>query len=345
MARPRLRESHLMPLLYVTRGRRKDTYWTKLNGKYYGLGGERASAERALEALLQGQPLSCTIAGLAARFIRSMNAELERGDRDALAPRTISDHTQALKRHLVPVFGNMTVTEFMPTHAAQYLARMKEKKRAVRANREIAALASMFSYGMSIGVVSANPCHGVRRNREFPRSRRPTIAEMNALLDLARTRGSGSYMVALIGTMVAVTGRRRAEIMRLTQAAETPEGLSGIEVKARRGRLARSFLVEWTPFLRDLIAEARCARGKTDSMYLFPSRHGRPYADSGFKAIWNRLMNEYVAGGGERFTAHDLRALFVSEKLDRGEDPKTHRDPRTTLRVYRRGPVTIEPLA
>lgn len=345
MVGKRKSETHLMPRLYVKRGRRKDTYWTMLAGKYHGLGNDRGEAERRLVDLIEGRPVSNSIAELGARFIAEMNAAVERGDSDALNARTIEDYTTALRKHLLPVFGAMPIEAFEGTHAAQYLARMKAKGRAVRANREIAALGSMFSYGMSIGVVSSNPCHGVKRNREVARTRRPTIAEMNALLALARAKGTGSYMVALIAAMVAVTGRRRAEVMRLTVAAETPEGLVGSEAKAKRGDAARTFVVAWTPFLRELVAEARGLKRPTESIYLFASRRGGPYSDAGFKAMWNRLMTAHVAAGGQHFTAHDLRALFVSEMLDRGEDPATHRNPATTRRVYQRGPVKVKPLA
>lgn len=329
-------ERHLVSRLYVKRGRRVDTYWALLGGKYYGLGNDRAEAERQLRDLIEGRPISGSIADLADRFIKHIQGERDRGVTTALAQRTIDDYTEALNKHLLPVFGKMRPADFLPTHASQYLARMAEKGRAVRANREIAALGSMFAYGMQIGVVNANPCHGVKRNTEIPRDRSVTIAEMNALIATAKARGAGSYMVALIAAMVAITGRRRAEILRLTLASITPEGLVGEEAKAKRGRTPRTFLVQWSPTLREVVDEARALERPTTSIYLFASRTGGPYSDAGFKAIWNRIMADYVEAGGEHFTAHDLRALFVSKKLDRGEDPETHANPATTRRVYDR---------
>lgn len=345
MVGKRRSETHLMPCLYVKRGRRKDTYWTKIAGKYHGLGNDRVAAERRLRDLIEGKPTAGTLAELAERFIEAITEEAERGDEGALNTRTIADYTEALRDRLMPAFGRMAVHEFKPTHAAQYLELMKKKRRAVRANREIAALGSMFAYGTRHGIVSANPCHGVKRNVERSRMRRPTIAEVNKLIEIAKSKGNGSYMVALIGVMVAVTGRRRAEVMRLTVAAETPEGLAGAEAKGKRGAPTRPFLVAWTPFLRQLMAETKALERAADSIYLFPSRNGGPYSEQGFKAMWNRIMADFVAGGGERFTAHDLRALFVSEKLDRGEDPKTHKNPATTHGVYARGVVRVKPLA
>ncbi len=341
----RKNEQHLVPRLYVKRGKRRDTYWTLLGGKYYGLGADRREAEQLLRDLVEGRPVSGTIHDLSERFIRHIERERERGVKTALAERTIADYTEALRDRLMPVFGKMRPADFRPTHAAQYLAKMAEKGRAVRANREIAALGSMFDYGMRLGVVAANPCRGVKRNTEIPRGRGVTIAEMNGLIATARARGVGSYMVALIGVMVAITGRRRVEIRRLTLASLTPEGVVGEEAKAKRGRRGRPFLVQWSPTLREVVDEARALERPTTSIYLFASRGGGPYSDSGFKSIWNRIMTDYVEAGGEHFTAHDLRALFVSTKLERGEDPATHANPATTYKVYdRRRVVKVKAL-
>lgn len=345
MVGKRKHERHLAPRLYVKRGKRVDTYWTLLGGKYHGLGNNRTEAERQLRDLIEGRPVSGSIADLADRFIKHIQRERDRGVKTALAQRTIDDYTEALRDRLMPVFGKMRPADFQPTHASQYLAKMVEKGRAVRANREIAALGSMFAHGMSIGIVKSNPCHGVKRNLELPRDRNPKIAEMNALLAKAKERGTGSYMVALIAAMVAITGRRRAEILRLTLASITPEGLVGEEAKAKRGRAPRRFCVQWSTTLREIVEDARSLERPTTSIYLFASRTGGPYSDSGFKAIWNRIMADYVGGGGAHFTAHDLRSLFVTEKLDRGEDPKTHVNPATMHRVYSRGRVVnVKPL-
>ncbi|MDB5909790.1 MAG: hypothetical protein JWP34_3904 [Massilia sp.] len=84
----------------------------------------------------------------------------------------------------------MPPSGFKPTHSAQYLFAQREKGRPVRANREMAALCSAFNFGMSKGMVAANPCHGVKRNKETPRSRRPETAEINALTQIAKERVS-----------------------------------------------------------------------------------------------------------------------------------------------------------
>lgn len=57
-------------------------------------------------------------------------------------------------------------------------------------------------------------------------------------------------------------------------------------------------------------------------------------------------MKLYEAKTGDRFHAHDLRAMYVSQMLDRGQDPNTHRSEATMRRVYdRRRVIEVDPLA
>lgn len=263
------------------------------------------------------------------------------GDPAALSPRTIADYEEALERHIIPAFGTMRCSAFRPTHAAQYLLRCRRDGRGVRGNREIAALASAMNHALALGIVDANPCRGVRRNKERPRTRAVSIGELNALLELAERRGGASHMVALIATMTALTGRRRAEIRALRRDQIGEEGVCISDSKNRAGR---RYLVRWSPLLRRVVETA--SRLRYSPEVAFPTRSGAPYTDAGFKALWSRLMREYEAQTGERFRAHDLRALYVSEMLDRGADPHTHANSATMKRVYdRRRTIEVEPLA
>jgi integrase len=346
MAGKRTRETHLMPKLYVKRGRRADTYYTHIGRKYHGLGSDRALAERALRDLQAGRPVAGTIAELCARYVQATRALIEAGDDSAIAQSTLDDYAYSFERNIVPVFGAMRPQDFRPSHAAQYLARMRAKGRAVRANREVAALASAFAYAMSEGIVDANPCHGVRRNKERPRVRRPLIAEVNAFAEMAKLAGERPYMIALIGLMVAVTGRRRSEIMGLTLHAVTEEGLRVSGGKVKPGETGREYLVGWSPLLRELVAGARGIQRPVESIFLFPTRTGTPYTDAGFKAMWGRQMRAYVAAGGEAFRAHDLRAMYVTELTEQDRNPETHANAATTRRVYdRRRLIKVTPLA
>ena len=56
-------------------------------------------------------------------------------------------------------------------------------------------------------------------------------------------------------------------------------------------------------------------------------------------------MADFVEAGSERFTAHDLRALYVSEKSIKGEKAETHKSEETTRRVYEKNRVVkVKPI-
>ena len=280
------------------------------------------------------------IANLCRLFLEEQRRMILEHDSAALAPRTLDDYGYALNGRIIEAFGHMKVSAFKSTHAAQYLYQSRREGRAVRANREIAALASAFNHGMAIGVVESNPCRGVRRNKERPRTRDVSIAELNQLLELAKSRGGAAYMVALIAVMVALTGRRRAEIRELTVEQIGEDGVAVADAKNKN----RRYLVRWSPLLRQVVEES--AKVRPRSHYVFPTRTGSPYTDNGFKTEWNKLIKAYEKLHGDRFRAHDLRALYVSEMLDRNEDPHTHSNTATMRKVYdRRRVIEVTPLA
>lgn len=55
-------------------------------------------------------------------------------------------------------------------------------------------------------------------------------------------------------------------------------------------------------------------------------------------------MADFVKAGGERFTDHDLRVMYVTEMVSRDQNPETHKNVATTRRVYdRRRKVKLTP--
>ena len=277
------------------------------------------------------------------------------GDDTALGERTLDDYEFCL-RTVCKVFGDMHPQAFKPTDAAKYLKMRRQQGCGVRGNKEMSALSSAFNYGMTSGAVESNPCRGYRRNPERPRQRKVSIAELNDFLAYAKGKGGSSYLVALIGCCVALTGRRRGEILRLPKTAMTEAGINVKDCKTKAGEAERFYVVEWSPVLRQVITEAmsikhRRAKNRPPlvSGFLFANRDGQPYTDHGFKALWQKLMRAYIPTGtkdAKWFRAHDLRALYVSEMLEQDRDPKTHKNERTMRTVYdRRKRIKVTPLA
>jgi integrase len=330
------------PHLYAREGKRVTSYFTQVDGSYVNLGRNLALAQAKRDEMQGKRVREDTIQAMCDGFLEEQRELRAGGDETALSELSVRQYTAMLAR-VCRVFGAMKPREFEPTHKAQYLAMRKKgcQERSIQpapvgANREMAALGSAFNYGMREGLVKANPCLGVKRNKETPRRRAPTIAEVNEFIEMARAGGPDRYMVALIGVMVGVTGRRRAEFIRLTKSATHEDGLYCTDSKQKKGEPERFYVVEWSPFLRDVLNEALSIERRKPSIYLFPARHGGPFTDDGWSSGWQRLQDAWEAKSGQRFRAHDLRALYVSDLKDRSIAPNTHKNTATTDLVYDR---------
>lgn len=336
------------PHLYARDGKRRTQFFTQIAGAYVPLGHDEAKARAQLAVLLEMPQAERTIAEMCAGYLAEQAEYIEAGDKGALAPLTLHNYGDDLTT-ICTVFGDMAPADFRPSHGAQWLDRRRKMGAPVSGNRELAALGSAFNYGMRRGLVERNPCRGVRRNTERPRQRKVEIAEFNAFLKHAKGKAGSAYMVALIGCCVALTGRRRAEILSLPLSARAHDGIRLKSSKIKAGETDRFYLVEWSPTLRLVFDEVAAIPRRVKSLFLFPTLDGQPYTDAGFKCLWNKLMHSFAPGGAaspEWFRAHDLRALYVSEMLDQGRDPNTHKNEQTMRTVYdRRTTVKVSPLA
>ena len=127
-------------------------------------------------------------------------------------------------------------------------------------------------------------------------------------------------------------------MLGLQQQHLTQKGIS-----IRTGKTGKKMLFKWTPALRAVVEYVRALRGDVISMYLICRRDGQRYTGLGFRAMWNRVMRNYVKNGGEHFTFHDIRAKSGSDTDD--DKLLGHQDPRTLHRVYKRKPTEVTPLS
>lgn len=169
MSGRRKKDHHLPARVYVIRG--VHVYVDRL-GKQHRLGREwDAAAKAKWIELSTGQAPDGTVSALLDAFVRHCEHEVRAGRR---AKRTLADN-EAESRVLKKVFGRMHASAVTKRHVASYLVRRTDDEgnaAPVRANREIALLSSAYSWALSREEwsVESNPCHGVRRNRESPRT-------------------------------------------------------------------------------------------------------------------------------------------------------------------------------
>ncbi|MHB1513916.1 MAG: tyrosine-type recombinase/integrase, partial [Acidiferrobacter sp.] len=115
----------------------------------------------------------------------------------------------------------------------------------------------------------------------------------------------------------------------------------GLHVKTRK--TGRYLLFARSQALVETLDQAKkLSSAIFGNMPILPCQGGGPFTPSGFKSNWQRLMRKAAAQGTERFHFHDLRAVAASRHAT-PQELLGHDDPRTTNRIYRRGPRLVEP--
>lgn len=160
---------------------------------------------------------------------------------------------------LAIAFGHQMPDEVKPTDIAQFLDKCETTEGPVTGNRAKSALSSVFEYAMRKGRAKSNPCRGVRRNKERGSKVRIERTSLVNTLDRAPDH------FALVMQFAYLTGVREIDIIKMTVAAVTPDGIRYVESKT--GKPAWH---PWTDILRGLVRE------------ILESRHermNRPYAN------------------------------------------------------------------
>ena len=221
---------------------------------------------------------------------------------------------------LEQAFGHMRPSAIKPIHMTQY---RRARGHNVAANRDVAALSAVLQFALEEdGSVSVNVARQVKRLPEHPRTRYVTDAEFNAVLDQA----TPSVRCAM--KLSYLTGQRLGDVLALSKSDLSAEGIAFTQSKT-----GKKLIVLWNDELREVVAECKALPSRLLSTHLIVTRDGRRYSVDGFKSIWQRLMSKYVAGGGERFTFHDLRAKSAEDHESGAH--LGHGDTQTLQRVYR----------
>lgn len=225
------------------------------------------------------------------------------------ALRTQEDYQTALGL-LRQVFGHMRPVEVEPHHIYAYM----DKRRApIRANREKAVLSGVFKLAIRKGIKTDNPCRLVARNPEKPRDRLVEDEE------IASWRMHAGKLLNAYVDLKLLTGQRQGDLLRLTRAADQPDGLH-VEIRKTKRRV----IFEWTPDLRAAVDGIYSLNSGVRCLAFFPvsrgERRGTPISQRGFKSLWQRAMNSYVAEGCMRFTEHDLRGKVATDAKEQGRD-------------------------
>ncbi len=246
-------------------------------------------------------------------------------------------------RTLCKVFGEMEPDAITTADWYTYQDARRKKGNGPKANKEIALASVILEYGRARGLVKTNSAKGTKRVKTRPRQRRVTLAEIDALLQVARRMGPGATVQVLCARAAMLCLRRPGEILALRPANVTEDGIAFIATKRKAGEMERRTVIEWSDELRATIAEAQAVERRVHiSPLIFGNLTGGMYTRSGWGASWRRLMGKArdEIPGFELFTLQDCRPGGVTDKRERGDtdvqDATMHADVRMIDQVYDR---------
>lgn len=266
--------------------------------------------------------------------------ELWRLYKESRAWQRLSDAThtdwEQCSKPLLKVFGKMAAGAIRTSHCARYL-RVERAKAPVRGNREISLLSALMKLAVNRGDIDINPCIGVEKNPEEPRTEVPETADLSAFIAWAWERGGQAAVLAGMAEFASLAGSRRIEFRPLHWPQVGPDVVRALRAK-QRGKVVTD-KIAISPRLAALLERLRGLSKDSRVGPVFPNRDGNPHTERGFKSAWARLMAAAIAAKvlPKRIRFHDLRAYYATHyKLQHGHLPDLHANPATTARVYDR---------
>lgn len=230
------------------------------------------------------------------------------------ATRTRGDYTDDLA-NLQLFFRTAPLAKITPQHVAQYRdsrfakphkGRREEPRLATtRANREIALMSAIWNWGRDTGRTAlANPCQGVKRNKEMGRDRYVTDEELRAVWDEA----DEPLRDAL--DLYHLTGQRVSDVLRMS-LTDVREGCLWL----RQRKTGKPLRLELAGDLAELVERIRTRT--------FPEKAVVTLAlvrdESGQRMTYDALQDRFQAArkaAGVHFQLRDLRAKAATDLND-----------------------------
>ena len=285
------------------------------------------------------------------KIVRNMGEVFDRYEARIIPgkkPRTQQDNLKELKQ-LRKAFENAPIEAITPQVVAQYRDARTAK---IRANREIALLSHVFTIAREWGMTEkANPCAGVRRNKETPRDFYADSAVWDAVYAQAAQELKDTMQLAYL------TGQRPADVLKISINDLSGDFLMVGQGKTQK-RLRISLLFEGMDtklsiFIKDLM-ERRMLSGVRNSR-LITNTGGLRMSAQMLRNRWDearlKAVKQAIADNNPELTANirqfqfrDIRPKASSEiGLDHASRLLGHSKEDITRKVYRRIGEVVRP--
>lgn len=245
--RPRQRDRHLPPCVYVRHG----THWYVKAGKWTKLG-TRLPDALAEYARLAGQPkggmpalIDDVLAALSARLAASTRQQYRYAA--AILKRKLAEFSpeQVRSRHVAGIKASLAQHPNM-------------------ANRVLSFLRIVFAQAVEWQRVDSNPCIGVKRLPEAKRKRLLSDSEWKAIYAKAGAR------LQVIMRLQLLTGQRINDVLQIRRS-----DLTAVGIEFDQQKTDARLVVRWSPDLRAAVNDALALLGDAPTLTLFRSTTGK----------------------------------------------------------------------
>lgn len=277
---------------YVTNDRPRR--WIRLGDDY-----PKALAEWAK---LEGEPVPET-----ARTLTQVAAWYRKDVLPKKAARTQKDNETELLR-LEAVFGSSPLETITPVDVATYLDHRSDEDgnpAPVRANREIALLSHVINFARRRGFTTmANPCAGVRRNKETGRTRYVEDAEFDAIYEKA------DEILQDAMDLLYFTGQRPGDVLKMKRT-EIRDGYLWV----RQGKTRRPLRIADEADLATALARMLNRPRKATGAPLVQDANGQPLTYWQLEDRWSKARE--AAGFAEaNLQMRDIRGKTATDLED-----------------------------
>lgn len=257
------------------------------------------------------------------------------------APRTRKDNIAELKM-LRKVFDTAPIDLVTTAHLAQYRDQ-RGVSASVRANRELALFSHVFNMAREWGYTSKeNPCRGLRKNKETPRSFYADDEVFNAVHDKSCQELKDAMILAYL------TGQRPADVLNMRWA-----DVQGKYLEVSQGKTGKRLKITIEGRLANLIDEIRSRKISGMNMICTPSGVSLNkwtlrvrFQSAKELAIEAALLAENIQLSKKigDFQFRDIRPKAASEmNLSHAKELLGHSDEQLTRRVYQRVGSIVSP--
>jgi len=296
MGRKRTVNNNLPPrMTVVTKPNGTAYYYYDTGGKprYKSLGSNYVEAMR-LWAELEQEPVSNLL------YFKDVADRYRLEIIPSKAARTKKDNQFQLDK-LIEFFGDGKFEEIKPLHIRQY--REWRQKSPIAANREIALFSHIWNCAREWGVTDkANPCAGVKRNKEAGRNVYISDEEYAAIMKVAPPLLSDTMELAYL------TGQRPTDVLKLRET-NIKDGC----IELRQGKTDLPLRIIISPAIQAVLDKCKSRKsGKVYNTSIIVGPMGKPVGRNWISTLWKTAR--LAAGITRDIQFRDLRAKAVSDK-------------------------------